>query len=357
MTRDDDMIRRLEEYLEEYDGTTPLPGRVRDAIHAALPRTRQAPARRGPMGVLTMVARSSTARWGVAAAAIVAAVVLGAAFLGGSRDDLVGGPPAAAPTAAPTATPTATPTPTPAAGVLPLSSAASAACYPEATTEDCIAAGTYSLTGTIWPAEVSLDVPAGWFSYFPGAGHEGVLVDSGPDAPDGSGWGLMFSVIGTVSRDPCNDTSGRYAREDVDTAAELAAAIAAWPGFESSEPVEVVVNGEIRADATSGLLVEVTSSWTEAECPSPVIWLTPAGSPVDAYPMVGAPDVRRAATFRILEVGDQLVSIRTTDFGDPSPHEVSQGAAPDPDRHAADQVELQAIVDSIRLEPWPAPEP
>jgi hypothetical protein len=193
-------------------------------------------------------------------------------------------------------------------------------------------------------------VPAGWFQYFPGAGHEGVLVDSGPDAPDGSGWGLMFSVIGSVSRDPCNVDAGTYDPDEVDTTAELVAAIAAWPGFESSEPAEVAVDG------TSGLLVDVTSSWDEATCASQTIWRTPGLQPVDAYPMVGAPDVRRAATFRILEVGDGLLAIRTTDFAEISPFEASQGVAQDPTRHAADQVELRAIVDSIRLTPWPAPE-
>jgi hypothetical protein len=351
MTRDDDMIRRLEEYLEEHDGTTPLPGRVRDAIHAALPRTRQASARRGPLEVLTMLSRSTAIRLGAATAAIVAAVVLGAAVLNGNGPPRTGGPaPSPTPTVVPTASPTPSPTPTPVAGNLPLGSAPSAACYPEATRQDCIAAGTYTLTAMPRSAVVSLDVPAGWFTYFPGAGHEGVLVDSGPDAPDGSGWGLMFSEIGSVPLDPCKVDSRRYAPEDVDTAAELATAIAAWPGFSSTEPAEVTVDG------TSGVLVAVTSKWTEAVCPNAIIWLTPGGSPVDAYPMIGAPGVRRAATFRILEVGGQLFVLRTTDFGEISPFEASQGVAQDPTRHTADQVELQAIVESIRLTPLPAQE-
>jgi hypothetical protein len=70
--------------------------------------------------------------------------------------------------------------------------------------------------------------------------------------------------------------------------------------------------------------------------------------------MVGAPNARRTATFRILGVGDGLLAIRTTEFGDPSPFEVSQGVAPDPTRHEADLVELRAIVDSISIEPFPA---
>lgn len=40
----DHFTRQLEMYLEEHDGTTPLPKRVCDSIHAALPRTWQAPA-------------------------------------------------------------------------------------------------------------------------------------------------------------------------------------------------------------------------------------------------------------------------------------------------------------------------
>ena len=41
--------------------------------------------------------------------------------------------------------------------------------------------------------------------------------------------------------------------------------------------------------------------------------------------------------------------IRTTDFADPSPHELNQGVKPDPTRHAADQVEQQDIIDSIQV--------
>ena len=347
MNRNDELIGQLEDYLDSFDGATPLPRRVRDAIHAELPRTRQVRARPRPMEVLTMATRSTAVRLSAVAAAIVVAFVLGAAALNGSGPPRSAGPPPATPTP----TPAPTPSPTPAAGPVSLGSAPAARCDPGSTSLDCIAAGTYTLTGTSWPAAVSLDVPGGWFAWDPGPGLEGVLVDSGADAPGGSGWGLMFSTIGSVPRDPCNADSRKYDPGDVDTAAELAAVIGAWPGFKSTKPVEVTVDSDVRADATSGLLVEVTSKWTEVVCPNPVIWTTAEGAPVDAYPMVGDPGVRRAATFRILEVGDQLLVIRTTDFGEPSPHEVGQGVAPAPTRHAADRVELQAIIDSVRLEP------
>ena len=53
---------------------------------------------------------------------------------------------------------------------------------------------------------------------------------------------------------------------------------------------------------------------------------------------------------RIVDVGGELLVIRTTDFPGPSPLRARQGVAPDPTRHAADQVEMQAIVDSIQLD-------
>ena len=37
MTRNDDFIGQLEGYLDEYEGSTPLPDEVRDAIRAELP--------------------------------------------------------------------------------------------------------------------------------------------------------------------------------------------------------------------------------------------------------------------------------------------------------------------------------
>ena len=47
-------------------------------------------------------------------------------------------------------------------------------------------------------------------------------------------------------------------------------------------------------------------------------------------------------------------SSATTDFPQTSPYELAEGVAPDPTRHAADQVELHAILDSIRLTVPPA---
>ncbi len=41
MTRNDQFIERLEAYLDEHEGITPLPDAVSDAVRGRLPKTRQ----------------------------------------------------------------------------------------------------------------------------------------------------------------------------------------------------------------------------------------------------------------------------------------------------------------------------
>ena len=111
MSHNDDFIGQLEDYLEAFDGVTPLPDRVRDAIRAELPSARQVQPRPGLMRVFTMLSNASAgARLGLAAAAVVVAVVLGAAFLNNNqRGGVVGGAPSPTPTATPAPTPTSDP--------------------------------------------------------------------------------------------------------------------------------------------------------------------------------------------------------------------------------------------------------
>ena len=65
--------------------------------------------------------------------------------------------------------------------------------------------------------------------------------------------------------------------------------------------------------------------------------------------MVDEDGLLRPAQFRIVDVDGHLIVVRTTDFPGASTYEVSQGLDPDAPVHAADQVELGAIVDSIRF--------
>ena len=131
----------------------------------------------------------------------------------------------------------------------------------------------------------------------------------------------------------------------VDLPAELAAAMATWPGFKATTPVPISIGG------AEGLLVELTSTKTFKQRPDgqAFIWKTAAGALLDTYPMVDGDGLSRPAQFRIVDVDGHLIVVRTTDFPGPSTYEVSQGLDPDAPVHVADQVELGAIVDSIRF--------
>ncbi len=90
MRENDEFIGRVEDYLVDFDGATPLPGRVIDAIHAELPRTRQVKANLGfmrmPLMRSTISSRSprgfaALAKLGVTAAAVLAIGVVGLTVL------------------------------------------------------------------------------------------------------------------------------------------------------------------------------------------------------------------------------------------------------------------------------------
>jgi hypothetical protein len=345
MNRDDDLIAQVEDYLADIDGVNSLPDRVRDAIHAELPRTRQVRRVRGSGRMFDMVSRASTrARWGLAAAAVVAAVFLGAAILnnGGTGPGIGSAPATASPLPSPTPVraPTSSPTPRP---PTTLSSAPNAACDPGGGAPDCLEAGTYSLSSSGWPGRVTLDVPAGWFQYRPAADFEGVLVDGGPDALGGSGWGVMFAAVGPVSHDPCDQSLGTVDPTRTSTAEGLVTAMSRWPGFEATAPTPIVVDG------FSGQLIELTTSRTSKSCPLQMLWTTPEGWRVDGYPIVNPTGTRHTDQFRIVDVNGTLLVIRTTDFPETTPYEEEQGVAPDPTRHADDQVALHQILDSIKI--------
>ena len=103
MRENDEFIGHVEDYLVEFDGETPLPGRVLDAIHAELPRTRQAKAGPGLMRMPPMLSTiTSRAPLGIAAAIVILAVFVGATFINGRNDQAtVGGAPAASAPATP----------------------------------------------------------------------------------------------------------------------------------------------------------------------------------------------------------------------------------------------------------------
>ena len=83
MRENNEFIGRVEDYLVEFDGPTPLPDRVIDAIHAELPRTRQTKASPGSMRMpATPSALSSRTRWGFAALAMLGVTAVAVVAIG-----------------------------------------------------------------------------------------------------------------------------------------------------------------------------------------------------------------------------------------------------------------------------------
>ena len=347
MNHNDDFIGHLEDYLHEFDGATPLPDHVRDAVHAELPRTRQVH-RPGPLRLFTMLSNTSSgARLGLVAATFVVAAILGAAVLN-SRSTEVGG-------AGPSTTPSESPRPAISPSVGPSAAASIPAgptmlalgtlvpCDGGDTGKGCLAPGTYQLTGgpDVWPATVTVDLPAGWFEYLGGTGWDAVLVNGGADMNyGGSGWGVGFTTVGDVYRDACDPSKGKIPAAQVNTPQKLADAIAAWPGFTETAPHPITVDGHAGLELTLSRTTEKTGCSGDS-------WRTASNEAVDGYPFASGPKYR--TIIRIIDTGRGLLTMRAMDFPDTSPFELSGGVAQSATRHAADRPELHAILDSVRI--------
>ena len=338
MRENDEFIGHVEDYLVEFDGDTPLPGRVLDAIHAELPRTRQAKAGPDFMRMPPMLSTiSSRAPLGVAAAIVIFAVVVGATYMNNNDRAGVGGPVAASPAPGPSQGdgPAASPE------LERLVNAPKVSCPGITDEPQCLKPGTYQLGMTeIWPAIISLDVPENWWYYEGGTGRAGVLVQTA-DAINGSGWGVIFSTVGSVSIDPCDRSAGTF-ETDVHTPGELFEVIDQWPGFVATEPIPI-------QNGSDGVAFTLTATKTSAECPVSVMWTTANSHVVDAYPMVNAQDRRHEVELRVFDIEGELFVVAAMNFPETSPFEEDNGIPFDPQRHTGHQDDMDAILDSIDL--------
>lgn len=283
----------------------------------------------------------SFARLGIGVAALAAVLVLGGVLVNnGSTRNIAGG--------APPSTPVATPTPIVSAPAVPskLSSVRSAPCSATDPSTTCLPPGTYQLSGGpgVWPVMVTVSVPGGWFEWNAAIGWDALIVDGDSQDRD-SGWGIQFSTVSDVARDPCDGAKGTIPAAQVSSPEKLAAAIAAWPGTTSSTPKPITIDGR------PGLELTVARVSEAAGCGYGTSWVSASHEVVDAYPFVYGK--RYPMTMRIVDTGHGLLVVRLMDFQTTSPYELGSGLTDTPTRHAADLPGLHSIADSIRLTDQP----
>jgi hypothetical protein len=206
MTRNDDFIGQLQGYLDEYEGSTPLPNEVRDAIRAELPSIQQRPAwwpaRRFP-------SMNNTAKLAFGAAAVLVVALLSFTYFVAPN---VGGPGLGDPL------PTAAPTPTP----RPMDG-------------ETLEPGTYALA---YDLDATITVPAGWTNL----DQRGVLKEDGERF-----MGVLFwpfpDDLEQVYTDPCNWATNVVEPPVGPTVDDLANALAAQAIRGNPTPTDVTIDG------------------------------------------------------------------------------------------------------------------
>jgi hypothetical protein len=303
MTRDDDFIGQLDGYLDEYEGATPLPAAVRDAIRAELPRTKQI----GPLGGLLRALNISRRIPAPAGYGLIAAVIIGAVIIGGAlfyRGPDVGGGQEAS--ATPTATATSrTPSPTP--RIL------------SATLD----AGTYLMPKEFGGVPFSFTVPAGW------------ATDRDSFVSKGTGGGevirltkgviLAAFTVDHVYADACHPQGTIQLVGD--SVEALATALGTQLGRDTAGPSAVSVDGY------TGQLVELIAPADISSCDGGLLrtWSDVGGDQSGGWPAgPGQTD-----EVYIVDVDGTRLVIVAAHWADTSPQDLA---------------ELQHVLDSIRIE-------
>jgi hypothetical protein len=295
MTSEKDFIGQLEDYLDDYEGPTPLPESVRDAIRSQLPTTKQVGPLPGPMRYPSMFNLSLAARYGLAAAVLVAAAVVGAAYFGGGANVGSGD---------------TTPTAAPSSQLIEPTSRVDIARE--------LRAGTYTAE---LPVRVTFTVPDGWNAWaYTDAATQLNLVK-----PEDAGE-LSFEIVENVSADPCT----RELRDPPvgPGVGDLVSALTDLErfGFDVSPATDVTVDG------FSGKRLTMTA-------PTAV----PAGCELTTWRTttrqngVGGGEINEV---RIIDVGGVRLLIS-----------IAHGAGGTPPLTAERRSEIDGIVDSIQLDP------
>ncbi len=305
MTASRDPDRLISAFLDE--GLTELPDRAYDRVREHIDHTRQ----RVVIGPWREPHMTSIARLGLAAAIILGLTVAGLNLF--RTDSSVGVDPTSSPTQA---TPTRTPAPTSApTGILPAGTHETHP-FPESNPE----------------LAVTFTVPAGWEAgEHPSRRMVGVVPPAGHEPPDGGAVG--FLIVDSLNTDPCTWLSDT----DIEigpTARDLVTALAQHPALETTAAVDVTLGGwtgkRIDVLMPTDIFTGPTSSVADG-CDERAyrIWNAEA---FDIYAQ--GPGSRWHIT--ALDVDGTRVVILAFDY---------------PGTSAEDQAAIQAVVDSVRIEP------
>jgi hypothetical protein len=290
-----DIERLLERWFD--DGPSSMPDRVAVVVADRIHHRRQ----RRTWRLHWRPADMNLPKLAAAALAVALVAVIGYALLPGTSGS---GGPVASPTTSLTATPTSSPAP-------PSDRPRPTAAYIWPAT---LAGGTYT-TRLIWdiPFELRFTLPDGWQSRD--------VEAFGPTT------GIAFNLVGNTYRDPC----GRVESDPPTGAAvaDLADALATAPGF------DVVGPRPASLDGAPASYLELTVR-DDAGCAAPGLWVDPPGSYNGAGPKgppawwADRPNMR----IWILDVDDVRLVFSAL---------WSDAAT------AADLVELQGVIDSVRF--------
>jgi hypothetical protein len=240
MSTDQEGTRIVRSWMEE--GVTRLPDRVLDSVLDQLPATPQRRATRWPAWRFHLM--SSPLRWG-AAAVVVAILLTGAVLLYGN-----GGFGTGSSTPEPSVSQSVSQPATPvASGSLPGSGS--------------ITEGAYTIAAP-FPVQLRLDIGPGWTMWSGGVEPITVAMYKGsPNEP--AGLALGFLIVDNVFADPCDESAGVMDPPVGPEPIDLADALIAQTGTESTDPAPVEIDGY------SGVYLDYRNTG-DGDCGSMVRW-------------------------------------------------------------------------------------
>jgi hypothetical protein len=309
MSSDRDTTRIVRSWLDE--SVTQLPDRVLDAVLDQVPATPQRrawwPARRLPV-------MNNFARIAIAAVAVIAVAVFGYSLLRGSNSV---GPAVATPTPTPIPTPTVSESTLPASFFTstPFAPGGFGMCPPASVSSDC----------TEDPRDDSMtftfEAPEGWEG-LPGPGGSVSGVSPLPEGYESPAGAAMIIHRGNwLYSDPCRPDDDLNPDIPVGpTVDDFATALDSHPALEVTTPVDVTLAG-------------YSGKYTELQVPADISGCV-RYRPLEGTIYAQGPSNRWR--FWILDVEGIRVVIQTQDF---------------PGTSAQRKAELQAIVDSIQIQP------